>query len=838
VESQVIGIVIVSHSARLAEGVLELARGMAGEDVPLAIAGGMALPGQPLGTDPALVLQAIESVYSDDGVLVLMDLGSAVLSTEMALDMLPAEKRAHVALCEAPLVEGAIAAVVQARIGSSLEQAMAEARGALSLKIEHLKPEAPAAAEPPAAVAPDAQVLRLVVANRLGLHARPAARFVQTAGRFPGTQMVVRNLARDRGPVEARSINAIATLGVRQGHEIEVRASGPQAAEALKALKALAEENFGDQETEGAAQKAPQGAPPEDLPPRALAGVPGSAGIASGPARHFRLHKPEIPQHTVPDPKGEWEKLEKAIELTRHQIEGTLAEVARRADRYAAEIFEAHLLFLEDASLREPAQRLIMDEKLNAAAAWDRAVESVAAGYRALEDEYMRARAADVLDVGCQVVSNLLGRGRPAPVLDAPGILVASDLTPADTARLDPDRVMAICTAFGGPTSHSAILARTFGIPAIMGLGERILDLREGCPLIVDAEHGWVIPEPDPETVDRYAREAQVRKRASEEALSASSAPAVTRDGRRIEISANIGSAAEARAAVAAGAEGVGLLRTEFLYLDRDAAPDEEEQFSAYRGIAEAMGGRPVIIRTLDIGGDKPLPYIDLGREANPFLGWRAIRMCLAQPEFFKVQLRAIQRVAALHPVKVMFPMVATLGEIRAAKALLAQAREEVAGRGQRVPERLETGIMVEIPAAAILADRLAPEVDFFSIGTNDLTQYTMAAERGNAKVAALTDAFHPAVLELIRRVADAAHAHGKWAGICGELGGEPLAVPILLGLGLDELSMASPSIPRAKQLIRGLEFEAAGKLARDVLRLGMPGDVREAVAGWLRGQS
>jgi multiphosphoryl transfer protein len=838
VESQVIGIVIVSHSAKLAEGVLELARGMAGEDVKLAVAGGLALPGQPLGTDPGLVLQAIETVYSEEGVVVLMDLGSAVLSTEMALDMLPPEKRAHVALCEAPLVEGAVSAAVQARLGSTLDQVLAEARGALSFKVEHLRLEAPVPEQTPIQVLADARTLRLTVSNRLGLHARPAARFVQMAGRFPDTQLTVQNLTRSRGPVAARSINAIATLGVLHGHEIEIQAAGPQAEAALKALQSLADENFGDSEVEAPVPTSQVRSPGRDVPDGALEGFTGSNGIASGPARHFRLRKPTIPQHMISDPAEEWAKLEKAIDQTRQQIQGTLAEVARRADRYTAEIFEAHLLFLEDAALREPARRLIQEQRLNAAAAWDRAVEAMAAEYGSLEDEYLRARAADVLDVGCQVVMNLLGEGRPVPVLESPGILIAADLTPADTARLDPSRVMAICTASGGPTSHSAILARTFGIPAIVGMGERILDIPEDCPLIVDAAKGWVIPNPDGETLGRYAREADVLKQASAVAFAESAAPAITKDGRRLEISANIGSLAEAQAAVAAGAEGVGLLRTEFLYLDRAAAPDEEEQFAVYLAIAEAMEGRPVIIRTLDIGGDKPLPYIDLGREANPFLGWRAIRICLARPEFFKVQLRAILRVAALHPVKVMFPMVATLEEIRAAKALLAEARAELLGRGQRVPERLETGIMVEIPAAAIRADQLAPEVDFFSIGTNDLTQYTMAAERGNARVAALTDAFHPAVLELIRWVVDAAHAHGKWAGICGELGGEPLAVPILLGLGIDELSMSSPIIPRVKQLIRGLAFDSARQLASEALLLETPSEVRNAVSAALRGQA
>jgi phosphocarrier protein FPr len=834
----VIGIVIVSHSARLAEGVLELARGMAGDDVKIAIAGGMALPDKPLGTDPGLVLAAIEAVYSEDGVLVLMDLGSAILSTEMALDLLAPEKRAHVALCEAPLVEGAVSAAVQARLGSSLEQVMAEARGALAFKAEHLGLETSSPGGQVVETLTDACSLRLAVSNRLGLHARPAARFVQVAGGYPDTTITVRNLTRGRGPVAARSINAIATLGVLHGHEIEIQASGPQADAALMAFQALAEENFGDREAEVPVPKLSKAVPKDGLPAGALAGIPGSTGIASGSARHFRLPKPQIPQHSIDDPAAEWAKFEEALEQTRQQIQATLAAVTQRTDRHTAGIFEAHLLYLEDASLREPVQRLIQEEHLNAAAAWDRTVEAVAADYKSLEDEYQRARAADILDVGCQVVRNLLGEGQPLPVLESAGILIAPDLTPADTAHLDPARVLAICTAYGGPTSHSAILARTFGIPAIVGLGEAVLDIPEDRVLIVDAVHGWVIPEPDEATRVRYAVEAESLKAASERAFAESSGPAMSKDGRRVEISANIGSLAEARAAVAAGAEGVGLLRTEFLYLERATAPDEDEQVAAYQDILEAMAGRPVIIRTLDIGGDKPLPYIDQGREANPFLGWRALRLCLAQPEFFKVQLRAIVRVAAKHPVKVMFPMVATLEELRAAKALLAEARVETLDRGLPAPDHLETGIMVEIPAAAIRAEQMAPEVDFFSIGTNDLTQYTMAAERGNSKVATLTDAFHPAVLELIQKVTEAAHQHGKWVGICGELGGEPLAVPILFGLGIDELSMSAPAIPRAKQLVRGLTFPAAHRLALDVLSLESPSQVRDAVSAALRGSA
>jgi phosphocarrier protein FPr len=454
----------------------------------------------------------------------------------------------------------------------------------------------------------------------------------------------------------------------------------------------------------------------------------------------------------------------------------------------------------------------------------------MAGSYRSLGDETLRARAMDVLDVGDQVILNLLGQGRQAPVMAGAGILVAPDLSPAETAGLDPSKVLGICTALGGPTSHSAILARTFGIPALVGLGEGILDLPEGCCLIVDAENGWLIPDPDEPTRLDYARRAEAMGRDAERLRLDSAAKAVTTDGRSVAIGANVGSLAQALAAVASGAEGVGLLRTEFLYLDRTTAPDEEEQFQAYQGIAAAMGGRPVIIRTLDIGGDKPLPYIDQGHEANPYLGARALRLCLARPELFKVQLRAILRVAAAHPVKVMFPMVATLGELRAARALVAEARAELEQRGEAMPDRLELGIMVEIPAAALLADVLAPEVDFFSIGTNDLTQYTLAAERGNPAVAALGDALHPAVLQLIQRVAEAAHRHGKWVGVCGELGGDPLAAAILLGLGIDELSMSAPAIPKIKALIRRLDAAGAERLARSVLGLAMAGEVRTAV--------
>jgi multiphosphoryl transfer protein len=433
--------------------------------------------------------------------------------------------------------------------------------------------------------------------------------------------------------------------------------------------------------------------------------------------------------------------------------------------------------------------------------------------------------------VGRQVLLSLLGADATPFQLTEPCILIADDLTPADTAHLDPAQVLGICTAMGGPTSHSAILARALGIPAVAGLGGEIMKTAPGTLIALDGTTGKVMVNPAADLAKELHRRAKAEKAAETEARAASAKPAVTRDQHRVEVVANIGSAKDAGAAVKNGAEGVGLFRTEFLFLDRQTAPDEEEQYQAYMAAAKVMDGRPMIIRTLDAGGDKQLPYLDQGVEANPFLGWRAVRLCLSQPELFKTQLRAIVRVAAVAPVKVMFPMVATLEEWRGAARLLAEAQTEVRAHGVALPARIETGIMVEIPSAALRAAHFAAEVDFFSIGTNDLTQYTLAAERGNPRVAALSDAFHPAVLDLIQRVAEAAHAKGKWVGVCGEMAGDALAVPLLVGLGIDELSMSAPAIPRVKQAIRTLDYKSLRAKVVKVLALETAEAVRAAAA-------
>jgi phosphoenolpyruvate-protein phosphotransferase len=409
--------------------------------------------------------------------------------------------------------------------------------------------------------------------------------------------------------------------------------------------------------------------------------------------------------------------------------------------------------------------------------------------------------------------------------------VVAADLTPADTASLDRELALGVGTAAGSPTSHSAILARSLGIPAAVGLGEAVLSVPEGTPLLLDGDAGIVYVEPAEELAAEYERRAAAREQAARIARAAAAEPAVTKDGRRIEVVANIGSPDDVPAAIENGAEGVGLLRTEFLFLERDSMPSEDEQYAVYKRVAERLEGRSLILRTLDVGADKPLPYLPLEPEANPFLGVRGIRLALAQPELLETQLRAVLRTAAEYPLKVMFPMVATLEEFRQAKTVLADVRAALEQAGAPTPAELEVGVMIEVPAAALAAEQFAPEIDFFSLGTNDLVQYTMAAERGNPSVAGLADGLHPSVLRLIRIVADAAKEHGSWAGVCGELASDPVAVPVLVGLGIAELSANAPAIPAVKQAVRSVDTQAARELAERALEVSSAAEVRALVA-------
>lgn len=810
-----IGLVIVSHSAKIADGVADLARGMAGADLPVAAAGGLDDPAI-LGTDAMRVLSAIEAVYSADGVLVLVDLGSAVLSAETALDFLSDEMRPRVLLCPAPLVEGAVAAAVAARAGQSLEQAAAAARDALASK-GGLFAESPA---PPPPAAPADHSITITVPNRLGLHARPAARLVEIASRFHA-DIHLRDLTNGR-EASARSFNALMLLGAVGGHALDVSSSGADAEGALAAVQAFAAANFGDPPDESLSPPITQPSAPASVEGR-LRGLAASPGFAIGVAKHYGAALPDV-SAPAGDAQAESAALLAAVERASANVEAQRAQTERQpTGSSAAGIFAAHLAFLRDANVRDAALTLIDEQHLSAAAAWKATTDRIIAQYQQMDDAYLRARAADVQALQGQVLAELLGA--PArPTLSEPGILIARDLTPAEVGAFDPALALGIACAEGSPTAHAAILARMLGIPAVVGLGADILAVGDGAPLILDGIAGEVLVNPDDAERGAYAQKADTYRREADSALQASAQPAHTSDGARIEVYANVAGADDAARAVTLGAEGVGVLRTEFIFMRRETAPTADQQYDAYRAVAVALDGRPLVIRTLDVGGDKPLPYLGQPHEANPFLGLRGVRLSLAYPDLFRAQLTAIARLAAEFPVRAMFPMIATLDEFRAAKALLDAARAECDA------PPIPTGMMVEVPAAVESAATFAREVDFFSIGTNDLTQYVFAAERGSPQVAALSDALHPAILRMIARVADAGRAQGKPTAVCGEMVSDPAAIPLLVGLGVAELSMSAAAIPQAKAVIRQVARPDAEALAPAALALESAAEVRQLV--------
>ena len=832
-----VGIVLVSHSRALASALLELARQVAPPEVSIVIAAGAGEHHSEFGTDTVEIYEAIQSVYSSDGVLILMDLGSAILSAETALDMFPEEMHPHIRFCPAPLVEGTIAAAVQAGLGSSLETVYQEARQALIPKQNQLG-EVPLEL---ISTAPGIAGRKIVLTlhTQHGLHARPAAQFVQTAGRFDA-QISVLNQTTGKGPVSAKSLNALATLGALHEHEITILADGPQADAALDALARLVQDNFGERRPVSGEGEKP---PARELQPAlgeaaletgVIPAVAISEGIALGPLARLVLPPPVVPEHALDDPDNAWFRFETARAQVEQDIRGRRRSVAAQAGEEQAAIFDAHALILSDPDMLAKVKTRIFSGDLNEAKAWHETIQETKAAYLALEDPYLRQRAADVADVGEQVLRTLIGETAEKVVFSVPSILVSEDLTPTQTAQLDSEHVLGLMTVLGGPTSHSAILARSLGIPSVSGVPKAVLQVEEGTLVGMDGGTGmvWLNPSAGVQENLQNRREVWLQQRA--EWRQASQQPVLMRDGRQIEVAANVGSLADARAAVENGAEGVGLLRTEFLFLSRKIAPDEEEQFEALKEIFEVMGNLPVIVRTMDVGGDKPLAYLPLPVEANPFLGVRGLRLSLQYPELFTTQLRSILRAGAGHPVRIMFPMVTNLDEVLRARQILADTHTALDAENLSHAWPVETGIMIEVPSAALLAPVLAPHVDFFSVGTNDLTQYALAAERGNPQLSGFADALHPAVLRLIQQVVVAAEANGKWVGVCGELAGDPVAAPVLIGLGIKELSLNPAGIPRIKAKVREITFAEAQAFAEKVLAVENASAARKLAENFL----
>jgi phosphoenolpyruvate-protein phosphotransferase (PTS system enzyme I) len=561
-----------------------------------------------------------------------------------------------------------------------------------------------------------------------------------------------------------------------------------------------------------------------------IQGVGAAPGINLGTAVWWRKEQPTVTVKTVADTQAETAKLKQAIDQTKEQINTLRQTAAERMGEEEAQVFDAHLAFLDDPGFTGEMENRINTQKKNAEAICQEVTEEMSALMASLDDEYMQARADDIRDVGSRLLLNLLGKKPFDPSqLKAGDVVVAEELTPSDTAQF-PEGIAGMVTAKGSKTAHAAIMARTLGIPAVLGLGALINHIQDDDKLIVNGDKGTIILNPG-EAEEQEARQLiAAQKEAREAALKEAAADAYTADGKRIQTFANIGSLNDIELAVKNHAEGVGLFRTEFLYLESDHWPTEEEQYQAYAKVLSAFNGRPVVIRTLDIGGDKDLPYANLPKEENPFLGHRAIRYCLANPDVFKTQLKALLRASVHGNLWIMFPMIENLSEIRAAKALLEECRQELTGAGTEVADDIKVGIMIEVPAAAVTADLLAKEVDFMSIGTNDLTQYTLAADRGNEQVAHLYDAAHPAVLRLVKMTCDAADQAGILVGLCGELAGDVTMTEILVGLGLHELSMSASAIPEVKQRVRLIDSAKAKALADKALQLEDGDQVRALI--------
>lgn len=815
---------MVSHSRALAEAAVGLASEMVAEGSRPVIAVAAGLDETTFGTDAAAVAEAITSADSPDGVLVLLDLGSAVLSAEVALEFVDPEVAERVRLSSAPLVEGLVAAVVTASTGAPLDAVLAEASRGLAGKQEHLG-DAPS--ESTAVPAVDT-FIEVAVSNEHGLHARPAAKLVGLVNSFDAV-VTFTDLDTGRGPVDGRSLSMVATLNAQQGHTLRVGASGPQSAEALDAIQKLAARNFDDPPPAdggsgagggvgaGADAAAGAGSAPvagTDPTPSGGAAAGGGAGVAAAVVRRGGSGVdvavgPAVVVDADVDLSG-YEAGDHATELERSEaaqrrVQEQLVGLRGRVDSAEAGIFEAQVALLNDVVLVEEVARGIRGGE-SAAAAWQRVLNGVAEAFEGLEDAYQRERAQDVRSVRDRVLRALTGATVDEPA-DG-GVLVVRELDAATAASLDAGRIAGVAVRAAGTTGHGVIVARSRGIPLITGIGD--VEVPAGVLVGFDARSGSFIVDP-PNQGEAFRTAIAERRSEREAALTHADGPAISKDGQTIAVYANVGSVQDALDA--RGADGSGLVRTEVLFGDYTRPPTVAEQVEAFRAIAAAFDGKPITIRTWDIGGDKPLPFLPQEKEANPFLGERGIRVFRKRPELLRDQLQAIAKLET--PVQVMFPMVTTAEEVAWALTELRKFDTDV-----------KVGIMIEVPAAALRIASLAQNLDFVSIGTNDLTQYTTAADRGNSAVAGLADGLDPAVLQLIDRVVRGVPA-GVEVAVCGDLASDPDAAVLLAALGVHELSAVGPQVPLVKARLRRADLKEASAKAAEALTMKSATEVR-----------
>ncbi|MCD8073110.1 MAG: phosphoenolpyruvate--protein phosphotransferase, partial [Alistipes sp.] len=768
-----------------------------------------------LGTDATEIYQAIKSVHGSEGVVVLMDIGSAVLSAETAMDLLEEPYRENTRLCPCPFVEGAVAAGVSAKIGSPLEEVYREALNSLAQKKEGITdqwsqgPEqVPPSAPPSHGGSRESVTLEMPIPG--GLHARPVVNLLNVAAKY-NSDITIRNATTGKGPVSVRSMTGVISLEILYGQELELSAAGTDAKEALASLSEAIRSGLGDDMS--------QSAPPLPKPAgSALINDPSvqksfkpvgvSAGIAIGSAFYPGKKTADIPAGKITDTQAELSRLRKGVSEAAVALSTRAKEESGKGNNVQSELLAARAAMAADPQLIKQAENLVTDGHWNAAYAWHRAVEDTRRQFMALDNENLRLRAQDLEDVSGAVLGQLgvatLDNLRPS----VPSILIADELTPDQAANLDKTLVLGVICIHNGPTSHSSILLGSRGIPTIVqasNSGITLTGLATTTVVAMDGGSGQIWVNPDAGTMADIERQREEHLRQAEQNLSASRAAAVTRDGVAVRVWANIGRPGDAREAAENGADGIGLFRTEFMFLDRTAPPTEQEQVDMMTNILLPMKDRDIVVRTLDAGGDKELPYLGMPHEGNPQLGIRAIRLSLLRPDIFTTQLRAILRIADRFPnLRIMFPLISMPWQLDKALDYLGQAHNNLTAEGMAHRWPVSTGMMMEVPSAAIMASSFMEKVDFVSIGTNDLTQYTLAAERDNPYMQPFTTAgIDDSVLALIRNICSRAAKQNVEVAVCGESAADPASASKLMGLGIRVLSMSARSIPRMKSWIR-----------------------------------
>ena len=857
-----VGLVIVSHSEKLASGVAELAQQMTQGTITIVGAGGAG--DGIIGTSVDTIQQAIEQASGPDGVLILLDMGSAILSTEMALEMIDEGLRGPVSLTFAPIVEGALAAALEATLGHSLQKVKAAAENAANkAQLQTLKPIAQAeetldepndTVQPTDIVPADALEKQFVLNNPAGLHARPASVIIQTAAQFKALVEIQANNRKAR----ATSLIELLGLAARKGSILLIRTSGQDAQAALDALSTLVEASFYETNEaipETLAQVKENATPYTSTQTgNELQGIATSKGFALGPALPYSSKRIDLrtiePRLIEPaQVAAEQTRLQKAIDATVKELQEMVQNVQNQIGKNEAAIFEAQALLLRDPLLLTTASDIIQQQHYDAASAFARAGEQNAVQLEGFDDTLVAGRAVDIRDVTSRVIQQLGIQVASRPdfgALDKPVVLLARDLTPSDTAQLRREMVLGICTTQGGPTAHTAILARALGIPAIAGLDDILLQqVREGDEVGMDAEKGIVYLHPTTETRTFLTEQiaAQQQRTSALKAAARQHQEPLLLDGQRISLLANIGSAAEAEAARQWGAEGVGLLRTEFLFANAQTMPGEEEQYTSYAQVFRAFRGTSsnggfIVARTLDAGADKPMPalqpYLSATKEANPALGVRGVRIHLAHPELLEQQFKALIRAAQAEQVElhVMVPMLTTVEELQVVRTIFERVTATL-----NVKAPIPLGIMVEVPASVIMAPELAKLADFFSIGANDLLQYTLASDRTNTALASLYNPLQPSVLRFIRQIAEAGGNAGKSVAVCGEMASDIRLAPILVGLGVRELSMTPNALPAVRSVLTGHSLSELRELADRVCTVGTVAEVEQLCNSFIKKQ-